>query len=59
MKENHTILIVEDEKNYYLEDLNSANGTYLNGERLLDVVRLNNGDIIRIGKIEFIFVNRG
>lgn len=25
--------IAEDEKEYYLEDLNSANGTYLNGEK--------------------------
>ena len=51
--------IIEDEKRYYLEDLNSANGTYLNGEKILDAVRLKNGDIIRVGQIEFIFVNRG
>lgn len=50
--------IVEDEGRYYLEDLNSANGTYLNGEKISDVVRLNNKDIIRIGQIEFLFVNR-
>ena len=51
--------IVEDEERYYIEDLKSANGTYLNEERIFDVVRLKNGDIIRIGQIEFIFVNRG
>lgn len=51
--------IVEDEEKYYMEDLKSANGTYLNEERIFDVVRLKNGDIIRIGQIEFIFVNRG
>lgn len=50
--------IVEDEGRYYLEDLNSANGTYLNEEKVLDVVKLKNGDIIRIGQIEFLFVNR-
>ncbi len=50
--------ITEDEGEYYLEDLNSANGTYLNGDRIFDVVKLNDGDIIRIGQIEFLFVNR-
>ena len=51
--------IVIDEGQYYLEDLDSANGTYLNQEKLEDVVRLKNGDIIKIGNIEFLFVNRG
>ncbi|MCK9444203.1 MAG: FHA domain-containing protein [Tissierellaceae bacterium] len=50
--------IVEDEKEYYLEDLESVNGTYLNGDKLYDIVKLKDGDIIRIGKIEFLFVNR-
>lgn len=50
--------IVEDEKQYFLEDLKSSNGTFLNGERLLDVVKLSNGDRISIGNIEFLFVNR-
>ncbi len=50
--------IVRDEGDYYLEDLNSANGTYLNGDKIFDVVKLNDGDIIRIGQIEFLFVNR-
>lgn len=51
--------IVEDEGEFYLEDLNSANGTFLNNERIQDVVKLHNGDNIRIGNIEFLFVNRG
>lgn len=50
--------IIKDEGKYYLEDLNSANGTSLNGNKVLDVVKLKNGDIIRIGQIEFLFVNR-
>lgn len=50
--------IMEDEGDYYLEDLNSANGTYLNGDKIFDVVKLNDGDIIRVGQIEFLFVNR-
>lgn len=50
--------IIEDEGEYYLEDLNSANGTYLNEDRIQDVVRLQNGDIIKVGNIELLFVNR-
>lgn len=51
--------IVEDENDFYLEDLESANGTYLNKERIEDVVKLSNGDIIKVGNIEFLFVDRG
>jgi len=50
--------IVEDEGDFYLEDLNSANGTFVNGDRVMDVVKLKNGDSIRLGQIEFLFVNR-
>jgi pSer/pThr/pTyr-binding forkhead associated (FHA) protein len=50
--------IVEDEGEYYLEDLNSANGTFLNREKIEDVVKLSNGDNIRVGNIEFLFVDR-
>lgn len=50
--------IVEDEGEYYLEDLNSSNGTFLNGQRIEDMVKLSNGDRISIGNIEFLFVNR-
>ena len=50
--------IVKDEEEYYLEDLNSANGTYLNGDRLMDAAKLNNGDRIQFGQIEFLFVNQ-
>lgn len=45
-----------DEEAYFLEDLESANGTYLNGERIMDAVKLRNGDRIKIGQIEFLFV---
>lgn len=57
ISKNH-FKIVEDEEMYYLEDLNSSNGTFLNGEKIEDVVRLSNNDRIRIGNIEFLFVDR-
>lgn len=50
--------IIKDENEYFLEDLGSANGTYLNKEKIEDVVKLENGDIIKVGQIQFLFVNR-
>lgn len=50
--------IVKDEENYFLEDLKSANGTFINGERIMDVAKLNNGDRITVGQIEFLFVDK-
>lgn len=50
--------IIEDEEEYFLEDLNSANGTYLNRDRIFDIVRLQNRDVIRVGKIDFLFIKK-
>lgn len=50
--------IVKDEGKYYLEDFNSANGTFVNGDRVMDVVNLKNGDRITVGQVEFLFVNK-
>ncbi|HLR35910.1 MAG TPA: FHA domain-containing protein [Tissierellales bacterium] len=50
--------IVKDEGDYYLEDMESGNGTIVNGEKIMDVVRLKNGDRIKLGAVEFLFVNR-
>lgn len=50
--------IIKDEDEYFLEDMGSSNGTYLNKEKILDIVKLENGDIIRVSEIQFLFVNR-
>ena len=42
------------EGGYVLQDLNSNNGTYLNGERMVEA-RLQDGDQIQIGPVLFIF----
>jgi pSer/pThr/pTyr-binding forkhead associated (FHA) protein len=39
----------------FVEDLASANGTYLNGERVTTRLRLKDGDLIRLGSTEFHF----
>ena len=42
---------------FYLEDLDSTNGTYLNGESLKDTaVELLDGDKITVGRVNFLFV---
>jgi serine/threonine-protein kinase len=50
--------IVADDGGYFIEDLGSANGTYLNERRLPPGVptRLRNGDKVRIGKVLLVFV---
>ncbi|MBK8479776.1 MAG: protein kinase [Proteobacteria bacterium] len=40
---------------YLLEDLGSANGTFLNGERIKSATPLKPGDRVRIGNTELIF----
>lgn len=49
--------IMKEEGSYYLEDLNSLNGTYLNGERLgyKEKACLKENDIISIGGKSFCF----
>src|SRR4051794_36256045 len=41
--------------NYYVEDMNSTNGTFLNGSRLNGEAKLNDLDEVRIGNTEFRF----
>lgn len=49
--------IIKDKEYYYLEDLNSTNGTFKNGLRLqpYEKRRLEEGDDIRCGKVLFVF----
>ena len=45
---------------WYVEDLNSTNGTYLNGHRLMfSAQRLKKGDKIRIGRTVIVVVAAG
>lgn len=47
--------IVYDEGGFRLVDLNSSNGSYLNGEMIRHSVRLKDGDRIRLGSVTFSF----
>ena len=47
--------IRQEGRHWYVEDLNSTNGTYLNGERILTSMNLRDGDSIKVGDVTFIF----
>ena len=51
----HAIIQAQGEREFWLVDLGSANGTYVNGRRIAQSVRLHNGDIIRIANHELEF----
>lgn len=51
--------IIEEDGEYYLEDLGSSNGTYLNGEEMTDALLLMDKDVIRLGDSEFLFLQGG
>src|SRR4051812_16623500 len=40
---------------YYLSDLESMNGTFLNGEKVRETIKLDHGDLITIGDTLFTF----
>ncbi|SKA98488.1 FHA domain-containing protein [Caloramator quimbayensis] len=49
---NHATLFIEKGR-LYLKDLESTNGTYLNGNKIDDVEEISDGDVIEIGRIIF------
>ncbi len=50
--------ITKEGEDYWLQDLNSSNGTYLNAERITHPHQLVDGDYIGIGELELIFVDK-
>ncbi len=47
--------IIRNNESYYIEDMGSTNGTYLNNKRIKSSVKLVEGDIIAIGKYKLAF----
>jgi pSer/pThr/pTyr-binding forkhead associated (FHA) protein len=42
----------QDGRTVVVTDLDSSNGTYVNGEQVLDATRVEDGDVIRLGETE-------
>jgi adenylate cyclase len=51
----HALIHVQREKEFWLVDFGSRNGTYLNGQRIIQPSRLQPKDRIKIGGFEFVF----
>ena len=55
LSRHHARLVRKDDL-YYLEDMKSSNGTFLNGARIRQPSLLTNGDMINLGEIVIRFV---
>jgi adenylate cyclase len=54
---NHAMLQITEEGNFYLIDLGSRNGTFVNGQRVSIPLTLSEGDQIILGETEITFYN--
>lgn len=52
---NHAMIQLTDAGDYYLIDLGSSNGTFVNGRRVSIPVTIQNGDTVTFGQTEFEF----
>jgi pSer/pThr/pTyr-binding forkhead associated (FHA) protein len=55
LSRRHAVILYTQGEGFYLIDLNSMNGSYVNGVRIQQRQLLNDGDRIRIGNVEFSF----
>ena len=57
ISKDHAIIEFDEDGNAIIKDLNSSNGTYVNGQRLKVIpIRLKTGDKITFGKYEMEFI---
>jgi adenylate cyclase len=52
---HHAVLLRDDAGNYTIQDKNSTNGLFVNNKKI-ESKRLNSGDSVKFGSIEFIFL---
>ncbi|MDX2231082.1 MAG: FHA domain-containing protein [Leptolyngbyaceae cyanobacterium bins.349] len=59
LSRRHAVILYLPNDGFYLVDLNSMNGSFLNGARVQQRQRLHDGDLLRMGSIEFSFFISG
>ncbi|MDX2239650.1 MAG: FHA domain-containing protein [Leptolyngbyaceae cyanobacterium bins.302] len=59
LSRRHAVILYVPAEGFYLVDLNSMNGSFLNGARVYQRQPLNDGDLLRLGSIEFSFFVSG
>jgi diguanylate cyclase (GGDEF)-like protein len=57
----HAQVLKKESGRFYVSDLNSTNGTYLNDQKLMPgkPIEVKNGDLLRMGNLIFKFIGRG
>lgn len=51
------VMFIRQDKSYFVKDLGSTNGTFVNGQKLGDTpVQLKDGDKMQIGQLDLLFV---
>ena len=55
----HAVIHAQGEGEFWLVDLGTSNGSYVNGRRLSQPGRLNHGDVIKIGSSQLVFREAG
>ncbi|MGH2331337.1 FHA domain-containing protein [Thermoanaerobacter mathranii] len=43
-------------RRFYIQDLNSTNGTFINGKRVKGIAKIKNNDVITLGDVELKFI---
>ena len=51
----HAILTHDERGNYYITDLGSRNGTFINGREIKEKTKLTDGDLLRFCDLELVF----
>lgn len=59
LSRRHAVILFLPSEGFYLVDLNSMNGSFLNGARVPQRQRLHDGDVLRMGSVEFNFFVSG
>jgi hypothetical protein len=44
--------LLTDGKAWYVEDLGSTNGTFVNGREVIEMTGIDNGDVVQFGRVE-------